>query len=110
MTTNIVTNIDETPVNELLTKAENAPAMIEEYFNYLNSKEEVTWREKSRVSFLRDDQIRNITLLKNIGYYVTESEMAEADKMISFYKSLSVRHNPEKPVVHIPMGSEYTGE
>lgn len=110
MTINIVTNIEETPVGELLDRAENAPAMIQEYFNYLNSKEDVSWREKSRVDFLRDDQIRNITLLKNIGYYVTESEIAEADKMISFYKSLTVRHNPEKPVVHIPMGSDYTGE
>lgn len=109
MTTNIVTNIEETPVGDLLTETENAPAVIEEYFNYLNNKEEVTWKEKARVSFLRDDQIRNINLLKSIGYYVTESEIAEAETMISFYKSLTVRHNPEKPIFHIPMGAEYTG-
>lgn len=106
---NIVTNIEETLVGELLTDVESTPAQIEEYFDYLNSKEEVTWKEKARVDFLRDDQIRNIKFLKSIGHYVTESEIAEAEKMISFYKSLTVRHNPEKPVFHIPMGVEYTG-
>lgn len=110
MTTNIITNIEETPVGELVTDMANAPAIIAEYFDYLNGKDEVSWREKSRVEFLRDDNIRNLTMLKKIGHYRTDAEIAEVDKIIEGYKSLVVRHNPEKPVFEIPMGIEYRGE
>lgn len=56
---------------------------------------------------MRDDNIRNLNLLKKYGHYRTEKEIAEVDEIIANYNSLVIRHNPEKPVIEIPMGVEY---
>lgn len=104
-------NLNETPVGTLslpVDTIEQRFEFISKLFDAMNAKEEITWREFKRTLFLRDDNLRNFKLWKNLGYNPFENE-SDLDDLIGKYEALVLNHSVETPTVEFPKPVEYKG-